>query len=230
MRISFLALLCCVALCRAAWAQSVQPAISEYKGKASGVFEVANNTLQPMIVVLEPKSFSITAGGRGAFRPLDGGIHIQLSAESIRLEPKQIYHVFYKVSADKYPAWLTVYASFTAAHHGPSLDMRFLLPHTIYLYQKKSVDQSAIQVRDATYYAGRSMVEFDVVTNEDALSRVTEVRAVSAHGDEEVMGFPLLPHDRRHVELPWKKRDAPEAIALHFDHFTIRVPVSAGVR
>ncbi len=87
-------------LCGSLTAQTVQPVIVEYKGKADGKLAVTNNTLQAMVVVLEPKSFSITTEGKGIFRTLDPGIHLELSAMSFRLQPKQTYYVFYKATAD----------------------------------------------------------------------------------------------------------------------------------
>jgi hypothetical protein len=41
-----------------ALAQTVEPVISEYQLKADGKFALTNGTLAPMVVVLEPKSFS----------------------------------------------------------------------------------------------------------------------------------------------------------------------------
>jgi hypothetical protein len=73
------------------FAQTVQPVISEYQLKADGKFALTNGTLAPMVVVLEPKSFSITPDGQGVFRPLDRAIHVELSAMSARLEPGQTY-------------------------------------------------------------------------------------------------------------------------------------------
>ena len=40
-------------------AQSVRPVIVEYKGQARGKVELVNNSLFPINVVLEPKSFDI---------------------------------------------------------------------------------------------------------------------------------------------------------------------------
>jgi hypothetical protein len=48
-----------------AFGQTVQPVISEYQMKADGKFALTNGTLTPMVVVLEPKSFSITPDGQG---------------------------------------------------------------------------------------------------------------------------------------------------------------------
>src|ERR1700748_1913885 len=114
------------------FAQSIQPVILEYTEKADGKFELTNDTLTPMAVVLEPKSFDITPDGRGVYRPLDAKIHIELSSMSFRLEPKQSYYVFYKAHADTLPAWFTVYATFSPIRSDPGLKVRIMLPHTVY--------------------------------------------------------------------------------------------------
>jgi hypothetical protein len=101
---------------------------SEYQLKADGKFALTNGTLTPMIVVLEPKSFSITPDGQGVFRSLDRAIHVELSAMSARLEPGQTYYVFYKAHADQLPAWFTVYSTFSSLQHHPGLDVRIMLP------------------------------------------------------------------------------------------------------
>jgi hypothetical protein len=128
-------------------AQTVEPVISEYGVNADGKFALTNGTLIPMVVVLEPKSFSITPDGQGVFRPLDHDIHVDLSAMSARLEPGQTYYVFYKAYADRLPAWFTVYSTFSSLQHGPSMDVRIMLPHTVYLYQKKASGQRRDQYR-----------------------------------------------------------------------------------
>lgn len=52
-------------------AQTLQPVVVEYREKARGKFEIINDTLFPLNVVLEPKSFSISVEGHPSFRPLD---------------------------------------------------------------------------------------------------------------------------------------------------------------
>ena len=96
----------CTAACIAlflwplAFAQTIQPLIVEYNGKAGGKFQVTNNTLEPMAIVLEPKSFSLDDKGWATYRKLDDTIHLELSTMSFRLESKQTYYIFYKAHAD----------------------------------------------------------------------------------------------------------------------------------
>ena len=210
-----------------ALAQTVQPVIVEYKGKADGKFAVTNNTLSPMVVVLEPKSFSINSSGRGIFRPLDPGIHLELSSMSMKLQPKETYYVFYKASADKLPAWFTVYATFASPQHSEGLDLRMMLPHTVYLYQKEAMTEESIQVKDLAYNEGEKKIICDLENDGSALGRVQSVHATGDHATGEASGFPLLPGTSRHVEVDWKEESPPTEIEFRFERFKLKRPVSA---
>ena len=149
-------------LCTAMTAQSVSPVIVEYKGNGEGKIELTNNTQTPLVVVLEPKSFSITPEGRGKYRPLDSNIHLQLSSTSTRLQPGQTYYVFYKAKADALPAWFTIFSTFSAPRHEKGVDVRVMLPHTVYLYQKQKLQKNDIQIKEVTYVADTHKVVCDL--------------------------------------------------------------------
>lgn len=209
-----------------ALAQTVQPVIVEYKERAEGKFAVTNNTLAPMVVVVEPRSFSITPEGKGVFRKLDPEIHVELSATSARLEPQQTRYFFYKARADRLPAWFTVYATFSSARHTSGLDVRFMLPHTVYLYQKKPLMEDAVEVKQAAYLRKSQKVVCEVVNEGAALGRVQEVTAIGGRASSAAAGFPLLPGSTRRLEIDWKEKEPPTAIALRFERFTLRRPLS----
>jgi hypothetical protein len=221
-----LATIAIVLLGGTAFAQTVQPVIAEYKVKAEGKFAVTNNTLVPMAVVLEPKSFSITPDGDGSYRALDPAIHVELSTMSFRLEPKQTYYVFYKAKSDKLPAWFTVYSAFTSIEHSSGLDVRILLPHTVYLYQKKQLTRDDVQVQQATYMAKSRKIVCDLQNASSALGRVQEVRVASARESTTAPGFPLLSEGRRHLEVPWNGNESPEVLLVRFEHFTLKQPLN----
>jgi hypothetical protein len=209
-----------------AFAQSVQPVISEYKVKASGKFALTNNTLTPMAVVLEPKSFSITPDGNGVYRPLDPDIHVELSAMSFRLDPKQTYYVFYKARADKLPAWFTVYSVFSSLQHSSGLDVRILLPHTVYLYPKTPLREREVHVSQAAYLVKSKKIVCDLQNDGVDLGRVQEVRVTSGHESATAAGFPLLPGGQRHVEVSWNGQEPPQVLLLRFEHFTLKQSLS----
>src|SRR6201996_9225422 len=152
------------------------------------MFTLTNGTLVPMVVVMEPKSFSITPDGQGVFRPLDRAIHVDLSAMSARLEPGQTYYVFYKAHADELPAWFTVYSTFSSAQHHSGLDVRIMLPHTVYLYQKKPLNKEEINIRAATWQNATKTIVCDVENHGTSLVRVQEVRITGLHASESSAG------------------------------------------
>jgi len=204
-------------------AQTVQPTIMEYGSKAEGRFAVTNNTNDPMTVVIEPKSFSIAADGRGTFRALDPGIKVELSTMSVRLQPLQTYWVFYKASAETYPAWFTIYSTFTGLRKGAALNVRFQLPHTVYLYQKEALAQSSVHVTMARYVAEKHRLMVDLENDGTALGRVQDVQLSGPHGDPAMLaGFPLLPGLHRHLEVPWDNHEPPTSLKIRFEHFTLK--------
>lgn len=207
-------------------AQTVQPTIMEYGSKAEGRFAVTNNTNDPMTVVIEPKSFSIAADGRGTFRALDPGIRVELSTMSVRLQPLQTYWVFYKASAETYPAWFTIYSTFTGVRKGAALNVRFQLPHTVYLYQKEALAQASVDVSEARYSARTKKLVVDLDNRGAALGRVQEVQLSGPKGEPvQMAGFPLLPGLHRHLEIPWENETPPTNLKIRFEHFTLKPAV-----
>jgi len=208
--------------------QTVSPVIVEYKVKASGRIAYTNNTMLPMAVVLEPKSFSINPDGNGVYRPLDADIHLNLSTMSFRIDPGETYYVFYSAKADKLPAWFTIYSVFSALHHTEGLDVRILLPHTVYLYPKKQLGKDEIAVDQAGWDAASKKLTCDIENHGPDLDRVQEVRIEAGPQSETVPGFPLLPGAKRHLELTWKETDPPQTIRFQLEHSTLQQAISSG--
>lgn len=206
-------------------AQTVQPVIAEFTGKAEGRFTVTNNTLTPMVVLLEPKSFSITPEGKGMFRALDSGTHVELSTTSLKLAPQQTSYVFYRADATMFPAWFTIYATFSQPRHSGSLDVRIMLPHTVYMYQKQPPAMSEMSLKHATYSAETRKVVFDLENRGAALGRAQTVNVSGSRGNAEGSGFPMLPGARRVVEIPWTGKEVPSEVDVRFEHFTLKAPI-----
>jgi hypothetical protein len=209
-----------------AHAQQVQPVIMEYRSKAEGRLTVINNTLQPMVVVLEPKSFSISPDGHGTFRPLDPTIHVQLSVMSVKLQPLQSYAVFYKADAESFPAWFSIYSTFSPARaSGASVNVRIQLPHTVYLYQSKPIERDDIHVLNARYSNTTRKLTCDLMNVGKALTRVQEVRTSGVHTEPVMLsGFPLLPGALRTIVVDWKGKEPPTALNIAFERFTLKPP------
>ena len=207
-------------------AQNVSPIIAEYTSKAAGSFEVTNSGLTPSIVVLEPKSFNIQEDGEGEFRDLDANIHLDLSATSLRLEPHQTARIFYKVTADNVPAWLCIYASFSPAKRQEGINVRMMLPHTIYLYQRLPLAAGAITVGRIRYDSELHHVLCELTNDSESAGRAQSVEVTGKHGSATIGGFPMLPHEKRIVSVDWHEEGLPEKIDVEFEHFSIKRPIS----
>lgn len=210
-----------------AFAQTVSPVIVQYKGKADGRFELTNNTLEPMAVILEPRSFTITPNGNGIYRPLDPDIHLKLSAMSFVIEPGQMHYVFYKATAKKLPAWFTIYSVFSALHPRRGINVRILLPHTVYIYPKRRLAKNEVKIQYAIYHPQAHELICDLVNSGPDLERVQIVRINWKGKSVTAAGFPLLPGGRRHLELKWKEKSPPRSISFRFLHTTLHEAVTA---
>jgi hypothetical protein len=207
-------------------AQTIQPVVVEYKAKAAGRFQITNNGLTPLAVVLEPRSFSVGLDGRAIYRPLDSTTHIDLSTMSFQIAPQQSYYVFYKAHADVLPAWFTVYAVLASPKKEDELKLRIMLPHTVYLYQAKPISKTAIHIQQAVFISQEDTVVCDLENTSSSLVRVQEVHAVGGKTSVEANGFPLLPHGQRHLEIPWQQKNPPSYLLLRFPHFVLKESLS----
>lgn len=202
-------------------AQTIRPVIAEYQLKARGRFELVNDTLVPLNVVLEPKSFSLAEDGTPTFRPLDSGIRLKLSSMSFRIPPQQTYYVFYEASADQYPAWFTVYATFAGLPQQAGLNVQIELPHTVYLVQKEPLEKSTVHVREAKFLRGSQRVQVELENTSDRLGRVLRVEVAGRGSRNFHPGFPLMPRSRRRVEIEWVRAEAPEHLRIQFNRFEV---------
>jgi hypothetical protein len=210
------------------YAQTVSPVILEYKGKAEGSIALTNNTHVRLAVILEPRSFSVTPDGNGVYRSLDPKIHVKLSSMSSRIDPGQTYYVFYKAKADKLPAWFTIYSTFSPVGNRSRLDVRILLPHTVYIYPRKPQSTNDVEVKQAAYFREAGKVVCEIENNTVDLERVEEIHVSSDSNSITSPGFPLLPGTKRHLELEWKQRDTPRDIVLHMDRSTVKLQLRDG--
>jgi hypothetical protein len=206
-------------------AQTVSPVIQEYKGTGEGKLALINNTQTPLVVVLEPRSFSITTEGKPKYRRLDPAIHLELSSSSTKLQPGQTYYVFYKVKADAVPAWFTIFSTFSAPRRQNGVDVRVMLPHTVYLYQKTKLAKTDIEIKEVTYVEATHRIVCDLENVSANLGRVQSVNATGSHGEGSAGGFPLLPGTPRHLEIDWTGAKPPKKLAFAFDGFTLARPV-----
>ncbi|HEX4934927.1 MAG TPA: hypothetical protein VFV33_17175, partial [Gemmatimonadaceae bacterium] len=116
------------ALPGSARAQTVRPAVVEYPVQGRGRFELVNETLFPLAVVLEPRGFAVDERGNLTDLPLDtANVTLRLSAMSFRIPPLGTYTVSYEARAKQLPAWFMVLAAMTGARTNTGLNVRLEL-------------------------------------------------------------------------------------------------------
>lgn len=202
-------------------AQTISPVIQEYQQKADSRFQVYNDGDVPLTVMLEPFSFSVDSKGTATFRKLDAGIHVQLSATSFRVQPRQTYFVFYKASAEILPGWFCIYATFTGATTSSGLKLAYKLPHTVYLLDKTPLDGGQVHVvrAETSGEADKVRIIAEVENTGSGFGRVRQIEVTTALGKRAFPGFPLFPGQKRLVELDWPGPGTPQNIVLNFDRF-----------
>src|SRR6266496_1800803 len=128
--------------------QSVSPPIAEYQDHARSSFQLSNQSIFPLTVVLEVKGFQVTERGEVQDAPFDSTrIHVKLSAMSFRIPPRGTYTVFYEASADSAPAWFNILSAISGARTDAGVNVRILLPHVVYLNQKQPLLKEQVAVR-----------------------------------------------------------------------------------
>jgi hypothetical protein len=212
-------------------AQTIRPVIAEYtQSRAVGRFELVNDGLVPLNVVLEPQSFDITDEGEPVYRPLDPRIHLRLSAMSVRIPPKQTRWVFYEASAESVPAWFVIPCRFSGIRPRAGLEVRIELPHTVYLVQKEPLAVSDVDMPYAEYNPTTKTVDLALENRGPRLGRALEAVVVGEGHREPRPSFPMPPHGRRHLSIPWHSDQIPSRVLIRFKGFTVERPLGEAVR
>jgi hypothetical protein len=216
-----------LALSAGAVSQTVRPVISELGNPARGRVEYVNDSLTPLNVVLEAKSFTVSEKGELSYRPLDPNIHLKLSATSFRIQPQQTYYVFYEASAPPSPTWFVIYASFTgfAFRTAQGMNVRLQLPHTVYLLPKQRAEKADVRVVRAELNAADNKVLLEVENTGDNFGRVLQTQLASGRKKQEAPGFPIFPHSKRILEVPLDAKGGgdtdPTEVSFQFESFKI---------
>lgn len=206
-----------------AWAQTVRPAVVEYPVQGRGKFDLVNESVFPLTVVLEPRGFKVEENGSLIDLPFDSSnVELKLSAMSFRIPPLGTYTVYYEARARQLPAWFMVLSSMTGARTNAGLNVRLELPHVVYLLQKEPLQKGQVAVRGFAFdsVAHKAIVELE--NTSAALGRVvgSELSADGKRGTP-FGGFPLFPQSRRRVEVPWDGAEAPDRVVLRFANFSV---------
>jgi hypothetical protein len=211
---------------RVAAAQTLSPVIVEHHGKkAQAKFELRNDGLVPLNVVLEPKSFDVSIDGEVAYRPLDSSVHLKLSAMSLRIPAKQSRWVFYEATADSYPAWFVIPCTFSGMPKHQGLNVTVELPHTVYLVQDQPVRREDVKIHSAVYTASSAKVYLELENVSSRLGRISAAEVRGKDGRSAFSSFPLLPNRIRRVMIPWDGAGVPTTLRLTLQGFTIETPL-----
>jgi hypothetical protein len=201
----------------------VRPAVVEYSQQARGKFELVNETLFPLTVVLEPRGFHVEPSGELIEEALDTTrIQVKISAMSFRIPPRETYTVFYEATAKSFPAWFLVSSTLTGARTQTGLNVRIELPHVVYMLQPEPLRRSDVAIRAFEFDTAARHVRVELENTGTSLGRVLSSE-VSVGGKKPIPGgaFPLFPHSRRRLEIPWTEDVTPEKLVLRFANFTM---------
>jgi hypothetical protein len=214
-------------------AQTVRPLINELNNPAKGHVEYVNDSLTPLNVVLEVKSFTVSETGELSYRPLDPNIHVKLSATSFRVQPEQTYHVYYEANSTQSPAWFVIYAAFSGFpfRTAQGMNVRLELPHTVYLLPKQSVQKEEIHITRAEMNSAGDKVLLEVENTGNNFGRIMQTYLVYSKKKQEAPGFPVFPHSKRSLEIPFETKaegeNVPLGVLLEFQNFKIEQKLQA---
>jgi hypothetical protein len=218
---------CLLAMSAAMGAQTVRPLINELSNPAKGRVEYVNDSLTPLNVVLEAKSFTVSETGEITYRPLDADVHLKLSTTSFRIQPQQTYYVFYEASAPHSPTWFVIYAAFSgfAFRTSQGMNVRLELPHTVYLLPKQSVEKTEVHVARAELNAADNKVLVELENTGDNFGRVLQTQLLYTNKKQEAPGFPIFPHSKRILEVSLDQKaegeNVPIEVTLQFQNFKV---------
>ena len=219
-----LAHLLCVTGASKSHAQVVAPPVIEHLERAAATFDVMNQGITPLTVVIEPFSFWVDTLGEVHYAPFDSSaVSLKLATMSLRLPPRATYSIAYEATARRLPAWFVVTSTF-AGPRSTGLNVRLQLPHVVYLNQKEPLAREDISVRAFVYDSVHKKVRFKIENTGGRLGRCNDGSVRSGAGDAQpVPTFPLFPHFFRWIELPWTAPRPPAQLELKFEKFTLQL-------
>lgn len=212
-------------------AQSVSPPIVEYTGRANGTIQLSNESIFPLVAVVDVRGFEVDSLGNLRDMPLDTTrVRVKVSQLSARLAARQSLTLFYDVTrADEQPAWFQIMTAFSGARTQNGIALRLELPHVVYIYQKAPLVREDVVVREFRLDPAAKRAVLTLENVSDRLARAQDV-TVTADGAPTQRGpaFPFFPRSRRTVFVPWEADVPPAKVAVRFPGFTLETgPVDA---
>ena len=203
-------------------AQTLRPVVVQYKGnKVRAKFELVNEGLRPLNVILEPKSFDVTENGEPTYRPLDPNIHLKLSSMSVRIPPRQVHTIFFEARAESLPAWFVIPCTFAGMPRRSGLEFQVELPHTVYLLQKEPLAPDDVNILAAAYLPAEKCVRVEIENTGPRLGRPQGAEVIAKGQRQAFPSFPLLPRSKRQIRVAWDFPQPPEKFVLRFQGFTV---------
>jgi hypothetical protein len=197
-------------------AQTISPLVAEYRGDARGRVELVNRGDVPLTVVLQVHGFTVDEAGTVHDAPLLDGLRVNLSASSLRIPPRQTRFVFYDASSDQRPGWFVIHALFSGYPRADfsGIDVQVELPHFVYVLAPERWKAGDIRVREAGFDRDRGTVALIVENSGPQFGRVESIDVRGERLRVSAPGFPLFPHGRRRIEVPWAGAEPPREVAL----------------
>jgi hypothetical protein len=132
-------------------------------------------------VTLAVRSFKVE-DGKVSYSPLDQHLTVQLGSNSFNLRPHDGHTVYYKAVSTITPVSFSIIPTLTPIVHRPGVNLGYILPHMVYMYQKPTLNKSDVSIE---LTAGQLRVH----NNSEKLGRVESI-----HGSKsDLNGFPLYP-------------------------------------
>jgi hypothetical protein len=194
--------------------QEVGPPVAEYRGRGVGTFEVRNNRLAPMTVVIEPFGFVQDSLGAISYVPFDATrIKLRLSTMSLRLQARSAMVVSYEASADTLPAWFVITSTFHGTHR-QGVNYNFQFPHVVYLHQKASVRTEDVRISDLSVDGTEKQARFRIANASRWMTRCGQGTLSVGGARSSIPAFPLFPQFARWVTVPWLHAEPPTKVRL----------------
>jgi hypothetical protein len=116
--------------------QSVTPLVVECGSKCKGSFTVSNDGVQPMSVVVEPYTFTLSSDGQTEFHPLDPSVQVAISETSTRVGPHDAHDFDYDIHCVKRPCLVAVTTGMVVGRTKEGIVLRLVIPHIVYVCDK----------------------------------------------------------------------------------------------
>ncbi len=209
-----------------AMGQTVTPPIAEYRGKASGMFELRNDGDVPLATILEVHGFQVDEQGTLQYVPLDPQINVELGANSFVIPPHQSHYVFYKVRSNLPFCWFAILSTLTRdTNQKGQMRINFILPHVVYVYQKPKLKRTDVDVSLKSVANGSYKLE--ITNRSEKLGRVQSIETSGFEKNLTLGGLPIFPSKSRFVEIaPGTVKTNPKVNVIFEDGFKISIPAS----